>query len=113
MDDNDDGSRPPYTFAHLIGMDILCAPDRHLTAASILKSVSDSFKYYRNNENNCQNSIRARLIDNKAFEKREHPKDDPGRGNYWVITPGYEETSKKENLKPHIRNRGLDGFPVV
>lgn len=107
---DDDGSKPPYSYAQLIGMAILRAPNRRLTLASIYKWISDSFKFYRINENGWQNSIRHNLSLNKAFEKRERPKDDPGKGNYWAITPGHEETFTKE--KPR-RNTASDGSPFV
>lgn len=107
---DDDGSKPPYSYAQLIGMAILRAPNRRLTLASIYKWISDSFEFYRINESGWQNSIRHNLSLNKAFEKRERPKDDPGKGNYWAITPGHEETFTKE--KPR-RNTASDGSPFV
>ncbi|TID15940.1 hypothetical protein E2P81_ATG08803 [Venturia nashicola] len=107
---DDDGSKPPYSYAQLIGMAILRAPNRRLTLASIYKWISDSFKFYRTNETGWQNSIRHNLSLSKAFEKRERPKDDPGKGNYWAITPGHEDTFTKE--KPR-RNTASDGSPFV
>ncbi|QDS70278.1 hypothetical protein FKW77_007842 [Venturia effusa] len=107
---DDDGSKPPYSYAQLIGMAILRAPNRRLTLASIYKWISDSFSFYRLNENGWQNSIRHNLSLSKAFEKRERPKDDPGKGNYWAIVPGHEETFTKE--KPR-RNTASDGSPFV
>jgi forkhead transcription factor HCM1 len=107
---DDDGTKPPYSYAQLIGMAILRAPNRRLTLASIYKWISDSFKFYRINENGWQNSIRHNLSLNKAFEKRERPKDDPGKGNYWAIAPGHEQTFTKE--KPR-RNTASDGSPFI
>ncbi|KAI9837578.1 MAG: hypothetical protein M1819_007229 [Sarea resinae] len=86
----DDGDKPPYSYATLIGMSILRAPNRRLTLAQIYKWISDTFAYYRLSGAGWQNSIRHNLSLNKAFVKQERPKDDPGKGNYWAIEPGME-----------------------
>lgn len=86
----DDGKKPQYSYAALIGMSILRAPGRRLTLAQIYKWISDSFAYYRVSQTGWQNSIRHNLSLNKAFIKQERPKDDPGKGNYWAIEPGME-----------------------
>ena len=92
----DDGAKPPYSYAALIGMSILRAPNRRLTLAQIYKWISDTFSYYRASEAGWQNSIRHNLSLNKAFIKQERPKDDPGKGNYWAIEPGMELQFVKE-----------------
>ena len=86
----DDGRKPQHSYAVLIGMSILRAPDRRLTLAQIYKWISNSFAYYRASQTGWQNSIRHNLSLNKAFIKQERPKDDPGKGNYWAIEPGME-----------------------
>ncbi|KAL9132401.1 MAG: hypothetical protein Q9175_006426 [Cornicularia normoerica] len=86
----DDGKKPQYSYAALIGMSILRAPGRRLTLAQIYKWISNSFAYYRASQTGWQNSIRHNLSLNKAFIKQERPKDDPGKGNYWAIEPGME-----------------------
>ncbi|KAK9474991.1 uncharacterized protein V1510DRAFT_405650 [Dipodascopsis tothii] len=86
----DDGSKPPFSYATLIGMAILRAPARRLTLAQIYKWINDTFAWYRNSDSGWQNSIRHNLSLNKAFSKQERPKDDPGKGNYWIIEPGCE-----------------------
>ncbi|KAI1008094.1 hypothetical protein K3495_g134 [Podosphaera aphanis] len=93
---HDDGSKPPHSYAQLIGMSILRAPSRRLTLAQIYKWISDSFKFYSATDAGWQNSIRHNLSLNKAFLKQERPKDDPGKGNYWVIKPGMEFQFIKE-----------------
>lgn len=93
----DDGKKPPYSYALLIGMSILRAPGRRLTLAQIYKWISDSFSYYNGlSETGWQNSIRHNLSLNKAFFKQERPKDDPGKGNYWAIEPGMENMFVKD-----------------
>jgi forkhead transcription factor HCM1 len=91
----DDGKKPPYSYATLIGMAILRASNRRLTLAQIYKWIGDSFQYYRSSNNGWQNSIRHNLSLNKAFVKQERPKDDPGKGNYWVIQKGCEQQFMK------------------
>ncbi|KAH8598002.1 fork head domain-containing protein [Bisporella sp. PMI_857] len=92
----DDGTKPSYSYAQLIGMSILRAPNRRLTLAQIYKWISDSFSFYHAAETGWQNSIRHNLSLNKAFIKQERPKDDPGKGNYWAIQPGMEHQFIKE-----------------
>ena len=92
----DDGNKPPYSYAALIGMSILRASGRRLTLAQIYKWISDSFSFYRLPETGWQNSIRHNLSLNKAFIKIERPKDDPGKGNYWAIEPGMESQFVKD-----------------
>lgn len=91
----DDGKKPPYSYATLIGMAILRAANRRLTLAQIYKWIADSFLYYRASNNGWQNSIRHNLSLNKAFVKQERPKDDPGKGNYWVVQKGCEQQFMK------------------
>ncbi|KAG0135145.1 Forkhead protein sep1 [Tuber indicum] len=91
----DDGRKPPYSYATLIGMAILRAPSQRLTLAQIYKWIADTFLYYRTSNNGWQNSIRHNLSLNKAFVKQERPKDDPGKGNYWVVGSGFEHQFMK------------------
>jgi forkhead transcription factor HCM1 len=91
----DDGKKPPYSYAMLIGMAILRASGRRLTLAQIYKWIADSFQYYRTSNNGWQNSIRHNLSLNKAFVKQERPKDDPGKGHYWIIQRGCEHQFMK------------------
>ncbi|KAI0881926.1 forkhead box protein L2 [Annulohypoxylon maeteangense] len=99
----DNGAKPLYSYAQLIGMAILRAPQRRLTLSQIYKWISDNFSFYGAQDAGWQNSIRHNLSLNKAFIKQERPKDDPGKGNYWAIEPGMEhqfmreKTSKKSN----------------
>ncbi|OJD23379.1 hypothetical protein ACJ73_05262 [Blastomyces percursus] len=98
----DNGAKPPYSYAILIGMAILRAPNRRLTLAQIYKWISDTFAFYRASDSGWQNSIRHNLSLNKAFIKQERPKDDPGKGNYWAIEPGMEAQFLRD--KPARRN---------
>jgi hypothetical protein len=105
----DDGNKPSYSYAMLIGMAILRAPNRRLTLAQIYKWISDTFAFYRNSqETGWQNSIRHNLSLSKSFSKQERPKDDPGKGHYWVINAGFEKQYHK--VKPTRRSTNPDGF---
>ncbi|OCK83991.1 hypothetical protein K432DRAFT_289836 [Lepidopterella palustris CBS 459.81] len=104
----DDGKKPQYSYANLIGMAILRAPNRRLTLAQIYKWISDTFIYYRSSETGWQNSIRHNLSLSKAFSKQERPKDDPGKGHYWRINPGFEKQFHK--AKSSRRTTNPDGF---
>ncbi|KAJ6171647.1 hypothetical protein N7470_000714 [Penicillium chermesinum] len=105
----DDGSKPPYSYATLIGMSILRAPNRRLTLAQIYKWISDTFTYYKNSDAGWQNSIRHNLSLNKAFIKQERPKDDPGKGNYWAIEPGMESQFLKDK---QVRRATMSSVPL-
>ncbi|CAL5874124.1 uncharacterized protein PFLUO_LOCUS8411 [Penicillium psychrofluorescens] len=105
----DDGTKPPYSYATLIGMSILRALNRRLTLAQIYKWISDTFSYYKNSDAGWQNSIRHNLSLNKAFIKQERPKDDPGKGNYWAIEPGMEMQFLKD--KP-LRRATMSSVPL-
>jgi len=87
----DNGAKPPYSYAILIGMAILRAPNRRLTLAQIYKWISDSFSFYNLKDTGWQNSIRHNLSLNNKFIKQERPKDDPGKGSYWAIKPNEEQ----------------------
>ncbi|KAL6704617.1 Forkhead transcription factor [Coniothyrium glycines] len=105
----DDGNKPSYSYAMLIGMAILRAPSRRLTLAQIYKWISDSFAFYRNSqETGWQNSIRHNLSLSKSFSKQERPKDDPGKGHYWIINAGFEKQYYK--VKPTRRPTNPEGF---
>ncbi|MCJ1446105.1 MAG: hypothetical protein MMC23_006610 [Stictis urceolatum] len=86
----DDGNKPNASYAQLIGMAILRAPNRRLTLAQIYKWISDTFAHYRLSGAGWQNSIRHNLSLSEHFIKQNRPKDDPGKGSYWTIKPGHE-----------------------
>lgn len=91
LEDKPYGEKPPYSYANLIAMAILRAPDRKMTLASIYQFIQDTWSYYtRDPKQSWHNSIRHNLSLNKAFEKVERPKNDPGKGSYWRIIPGQE-----------------------
>lgn len=93
----DDGNKPSYSYAQMIGMAILRAPNRRLTLAQIYEWISNTFTYYREDtKQSWHNSIRHNLSLHKAFTKQERPKGDAGKGSYWVIEPGMEAQFVKD-----------------
>ncbi|KAJ9138033.1 Forkhead protein sep1 [Coniochaeta hoffmannii] len=108
----DDGSKPGHSYAQLIGMAILRSPQRRLTLAQIYKWISDTFSFYSANDAGWQNSIRHNLSLNKHFIKQERPKDDPGKGNYWMIEPGQEMQFMKEKATRKPTTTG-ENLPVM
>ncbi|KAL8723444.1 MAG: hypothetical protein Q9225_000275 [Loekoesia sp. 1 TL-2023] len=104
----DTGKKPPFSYAQLIGMAILRAPDRRLTLAQIYKWISDTFAFYRlsTTPTGWQNSIRHNLSISEAFTKQERRKDDPGKGNYWIIVPGKEAKFLKQKTSRRSQSAG-------
>ena len=110
---DDDGTKPPYSYAQLIGMAILRAPNRRLTLASIYSWISNSFSFYQAGDAGWQNSIRHNLSLNKAFHKQERPKDDPGKGNYWAIVSGMEGQFIKEKPRRNTLSSEGNSYPYL
>lgn len=107
--DVDNDTKPPYSYATLIGMSILTSESKRLTLAQIYNWISDNFKYYKKGDVGWQNSIRHNLSLNKAFTKSEKSKD--GKGHYWQIEPGMEQlflkskNPKKSSKKSAAANK--------
>lgn len=101
-------TKPPYSYASLIGMALLRSSDRRLTLADIYQWISDNFKYYKKGDVGWQNSIRHNLSLNKAFEKTEKSKEK--KGHFWQIVSGYEHVfcnikeTKRNNAAVTINN---------
>ncbi|KAI1772525.1 forkhead box protein L2 [Hypoxylon cercidicola] len=109
---HDDGTKPPHSYAQLIGMAILRSPHRRLTLSQIYKWISDNYSFYNANDAGWQNSIRHNLSLNKAFIKQERPKDDPGKGNYWAIESGMEQQFLRE--RPSRKsNANMENAPFM
>ena len=116
----DDGAKPPYSYAALIGMAILRAPNRQLTLNSIYQWIAGTFKYYDMDDQGWQNSIRHNLSLNKKFIKKAKPRDAPGKGNYWAIEEGMEADFLKEkpcrrpasSSDPSVRRNSQSSIPT-
>ncbi|KAL8782005.1 MAG: hypothetical protein Q9203_000053 [Teloschistes exilis] len=88
----DDHKKPRYSYSFLIGSAILRSEKRRLTLQGIYKWISNNFSYYRLSDASAgwNNSIRHNLSIHEEFIKMNRPKDDPGKGHYWIIKPGME-----------------------
>lgn len=96
----DDGNKPNLSYAQMIGMAILRAPNRRLTLSQIYEWISNTFAYYREDtKQSWHNSIRHNLSLHKAFIKKERPKGDAGKGCYWMIEPGTESNFFKDKTR--------------
>lgn len=105
--DINSNQKPPYSYATLIGISILCHPDKKLTLSQIYHWISDTFKFYKREDMGWQNSIRHNLSLNKAFIKGEKSKD--GKGHFWCIKPGCEEQFlKSRSLKKSSYHEVMD-----
>ncbi|SPQ22796.1 5d67ce86-a3b1-4c1f-8411-1a78d60dc1d3 [Thermothielavioides terrestris] len=110
----DDGSKPNHSYATLIAMAIVRSPQRRLTLSQIYKWITDTYEYYRvKADTGWQNSIRHNLSLNKYFVKQERPKDDPGKGNYWIIEPGAEQSVLKEKPSRKAEVSTAENMPVM
>lgn len=99
----DNGRRPPYRYATLIGMAILSANNRRLTLAQIYQWISNTFPYYSMAKGGWQNSIRHNLSLNKNFVRIERSRREPGKGHFWEIKHGQEHLFVPE--ESHRRHR--------
>ncbi|KAK3302473.1 uncharacterized protein B0T15DRAFT_306895 [Chaetomium strumarium] len=110
----DDGTKPNHSYAQLIAMAIVRSPQQRLTLSQIYKWITDTFAYYRTKDDaGWQNSIRHNLSLNKYFVKQERPKDDPGKGNYWMIEPGCECLLLKERPSRKSEVPTAENMPVM
>jgi forkhead transcription factor HCM1 len=105
----DDGNKPNLSYAQMIGMAILRAPNRRLTLSQIYEWISNTFAYYREDtKQSWHNSIRHNLSLHKAFIKKERPKGDAGKGCYWMIEPGTEGNFfKDKNRRGNLSNMSI------
>lgn len=109
-------SKPPFSYATLIGMAILRGNDRKLTLSQIYHWISSTFKYYRKNDVGWQNSIRHNLSLNKAFIKTEKSSD--GKGHYWEVQKGYEmqflkgKSGKRSSLPPATSSTASSKYDI-
>ncbi|KAL8973196.1 MAG: hypothetical protein Q9183_000098 [Haloplaca sp. 2 TL-2023] len=103
----DDHKKPPYSYSKIIGMAILRAKDRRLTLDQLYTWIAETFSFFRLEDGGWKNSIRHNLSIHKEFQKLQRSKDDPGKGNYWIIQPGKEQ--KFFNDKPSRRSASAGG----
>jgi len=74
-----------------------------MTLNEIYEYVLDKYPYYREANHGWKNSIRHNLSLNNAFEKLPRPRNEPGKGSYWIINP------KSAQNNPFTRPRKRPG----
>lgn len=95
--------KPPYSYADLIRMAILSTESKRMTLNEIYEYVLEKYPYYREANHGWKNSIRHNLSLNNAFEKLPRPRNEPGKGSYWVIN------QKTTQSNPFMRPRKRPG----
>mmetsp|Transcript_10403 Transcript_10403/g.26677 ORF Transcript_10403/g.26677 Transcript_10403/m.26677 type:complete len:547 (-) Transcript_10403:153-1793(-) len=84
-------SKPPISFACLIGMAILASEDRRLTVSEVYAWIRENFPYFNSKSagTGWKNSVRHNLSLNKHFVKLNRDPSDHlhGKGSYWTIRP--------------------------
>lgn len=101
VEPGEDSAKPPYTYAQMIALAIWKGKERRRTLSQIYDFIRTTWSYYRKDDT-WENSIRHNLsLHKKFFEKKAREKDDPGKGNYWLIIPGNE----RELLEVYLKER--------
>ncbi|KPP66338.1 forkhead box protein I1-ema-like [Scleropages formosus] len=107
--------RPPYSFSALIAMAIHRAPNQRLTLSQIYQYVAENFPFYGKSKAGWQNSIRHNLSLNECFKKIPRDKDEPGKGNYWILDPNCEKMLDNGNFRRKRKRKSdptsRDGAP--
>lgn len=108
VDPGDDTAKPPYTYAQMIALAIWKGKDRRRTLSQIYDFIRTTWSFYQKDDT-WENSIRHNLsLHKKFFEKKAREKDDPGKGNYWLIIPGNE----RELLEVYLKERPGHELPI-
>lgn len=87
-------SKPPYSYAALIGQAILASHKRKLSLNQIYTYISTVYPYYEFDQPGWRNSIRHNLSLNGAFCKVPRDSTTRGKGSLWAIVPGELECFK-------------------
>ena len=84
-------TKPPFSYAALIGQAIFSTPNRRMSLADIYTHIMTIYPFYRKQDAGWQNSIRHNLSLNECFVKTQRGPDEPGKGCLWSVLSGTEE----------------------
>lgn len=87
----DNGSKPSYSYAALIGQAILSSDHKLLSLNDIYCFIMVNYTYFKKDVAGWQNSIRHNLSLNPSFMKVARSAANPGKGSLWTVKPGDEE----------------------
>lgn len=87
----DNGSKPSYSYAALIGQAILSTDHKLLSLNDIYCFIMVNYTYFKKDVAGWQNSIRHNLSLNPSFVKVARSTNNPGKGSLWTIKSGDEE----------------------
>lgn len=87
----DSKTKPPFSYAALIGQAIFSTPNARMSLADIYTYIMTVYPFYKKQDAGWQNSIRHNLSLNECFVKTQRGPDEPGKGCLWAIQPGCEE----------------------
>lgn len=95
----DDGTKPPFSYASLIAQAISSNSEKRLTLSGIYQYITSKYIYYREQNTGWQNSIRHNLSLNKCFVKVARGKGEPGKGAFWEMDPRFSHLYVNGTLK--------------
>ena len=84
-------TKPPFSYAALIGQAIFSTPNHRMSLADIYTHIMTIYPFYKKQDAGWQNSIRHNLSLNECFMKTQRAPDEPGKGCLWSVLPGTEE----------------------
>lgn len=102
-------TKPPQSYACLIGEAISSSPEGRLTLSAIYQYLMNKYPFFRYSKNGWQNSIRHNLSLSKAFLKVPRQLEEPGKGMFWAIDENYRHLVDGSGARARTRLRSSGG----